>query len=114
MTTALTELLVDDTVIGTGKACEKGALVTVKYVGKLADGSVFDESDAFQFVLSAKRIIQGWYIGLIGDNPMQVGGKRRLSVPADLGYGERQVSDKIPPNSDLFFEIELIEVLTRD
>ncbi|MCL1143445.1 FKBP-type peptidyl-prolyl cis-trans isomerase [Shewanella gaetbuli] len=110
----LTELTINDLEIGTGKAVEKGALITCKYTGKLADGSVFDSSDAFQFVISAKRVIQGWYQGIIGDNPMKVGGKRTLAVPAELGYGERQIGDKIPPHSDLYFEIELLEVLTRD
>ena len=112
--TSLTELIINDITTGEGKAAEKGALITCKYTGKLADGSVFDSSEAFQVVITAKRVIQGWYQGIIGDNPMKVGGKRELSVPANLGYGERQIGDKIPPNSDLFFEIELLEVLTRD
>ena len=110
----LTDLIINDTQIGTGKAAEKGALITCKYTGKLADSTVFDSSDTFQVVISAKRVIQGWYMGIIGDNPMKVGGKRQLSVPASLGYGERQIGDKIPPHSDLFFDIELLEVLTRD
>ena len=110
----LTDLIINDTQIGTGKAAEKGALITCKYTGTLADGSVFDSAEAFQVVISAKRVIQGWYKGIIGDNPMKVGGKRQLSVPASLGYGERQIGDKIPPHSDLFFDIELLEVLTRD
>ena len=55
-------------------------------------------------------MIKGWDIGLMG---MKVGGKRRLFVPAHLGYGERQIGAHIPPNSDLHFEIELLEVLTR-
>jgi peptidylprolyl isomerase len=112
--TSLAELIINDITTGEGKAAEKGALITCKYTGKLADGSVFDSSEAFQVVITAKRVIQGWYQGIIGDNPMKVGGKRELSVPAHLGYGERQIGDKIPPNSDLFFEIELLEVLTRD
>ncbi len=112
--TSLAELNITDITIGEGKAAEKGALITCKYTGKLADGSVFDSSEAFQVVISAKRVIQGWYQGIIGDNPMKVGGTRQLSVPAHLGYGERKIGDKIPPNSDLFFEIELLEVLTRD
>ncbi|HBZ99226.1 MAG TPA: peptidylprolyl isomerase, partial [Pseudomonas sp.] len=56
-------------------------------------------------------VIKGWDIGLMG---MKVGGKRRLFVPAHLGYDERQIGAHIPPNSDLHFEIELLEVLTRD
>ena len=56
-------------------------------------------------------MIQGWIQGLAG---MRVGGKRKLWVPAALAYGERQVGDMIPPNSNLLFEIELLSVLTRD
>ncbi|HCB16563.1 MAG TPA: FKBP-type peptidylprolyl isomerase, partial [Alteromonas sp.] len=62
-------------------------------------------------VLSKNKVIQGWFIGLQG---MKVGGKRRLWVPSELAYGERQIGEIIPPNSDLTFEIELLEVLTRD
>jgi peptidylprolyl isomerase len=62
-------------------------------------------------VLSNKRLIQGWVWGLQG---MKVGGKRRLSVPALLAYGERKIAEMIPANSTLIFEIELLEVLTRD
>ncbi len=56
-------------------------------------------------------MIQGWILGLQG---MKTGGKRRLSVPAAQAYGERQIGTMIPPHSDLLFEIELLEVLTRD
>jgi peptidylprolyl isomerase len=61
-------------------------------------------------VIGTGRVIKGWDQGLMG---MQVGGKRRLLVPAHLGYGERTMG-KIPPNSNLVFEIELLEVLTRE
>jgi len=61
--------------------------------------------------LSNKRVIQGWVLGLQG---MKVGGTRKLWVPAHLAYGERQIGNMIPANSDLNFEIELLEVLTRD
>jgi peptidylprolyl isomerase len=61
-------------------------------------------------VIGTGRVIKGWDQGLMG---MQVGGKRKLLVPAYLGYGERTMG-KIPPNSNLVFEIELLEVLTRE
>jgi peptidylprolyl isomerase len=61
-------------------------------------------------VIGTGRVIKGWDQGLMG---MQVGGKRKLLVPAHLGYGERTMG-KIPPNSNLVFEIELLEVLTRE
>lgn len=109
------ELLIEDIQPGDGKAVVKGALITTQYRGTLEDGTVFDSSyergKPFQCVIGTGRVIKGWDIGLIG---MQVGGKRRLFVPAHLAYGERQVGAHIAPNSNLHFEIELLEVLTRD
>ena len=106
---------IEDLVEGTGKAAERGALITAHYRGWLEDGTEFDSSHskghAFQTVLSNKKVIQGWVLGL---NGMKVGGKRKLHVPAELAYGERQIGNIIPPNSNLIFEIELLEVLTRD
>ncbi|MBC3413510.1 MULTISPECIES: FKBP-type peptidyl-prolyl cis-trans isomerase [Pseudomonas] len=108
------ELHITDLHEGDGKAVVKGALITTQYTGWLADGSEFDSSwsrgKPFQCVIGSGRVIKGWDLGLMG---MRVGGKRRLKVPAHLGYGERSVGS-IPPNSDLEFEIELLEVLTRD
>jgi peptidylprolyl isomerase len=109
------ELKIEDLIIGTGKAAERGALITAHYTGWLEDGTEFDSSHkksaAFQTVLSNKRVIQGWILGLKG---MQEGGKRKLWVPANLAYGERQIGKMIPANSNLIFEIDLLEVLTRD
>ena len=106
---------IEDLVIGEGKAAERGALISAHYTGWLADGREFDSShrkgQPFECVLSNKRVIQGWIIGLAG---MKVGGKRKLWIPAALAYGERQVGDMIPANADLTFEIELLSVLTRD
>jgi len=109
-----TELKIEDLIIGTGKAAERGALITAHYRGWLEDGTEFDSShkrgEPFKCVLSNNKVIQGWILGLKG---MQVGGTRKLWVPAELAYGERQVGF-IPPHADLTFEIELLEVLTRD
>ena len=109
------ELQIEDLVKGTGKVAKRGALITAQYVGWLEDGTEFDSSykknAPFQTVLSNKRVIQGWVLGL---ENMQVGGKRRLRVPAHLAYGERQIGTMVPPHSNLTFEIELLEVLTRD
>lgn len=106
---------ITDLVVGTGKAVVKGALITAHYTGWLEDGTKFDSSHdrgkPFQCVIGTGRVIKGWDQGLIG---MQVGGKRKLLVPAHLAYGERQVGPLIKPNSNLVFEIELLEVLTRD
>ncbi len=108
------QLKIEDLQIGDGKTAVKGALITTQYRGWLEDGTEFDSSysrgKAFQCVIGTRRVIQGWDQGLMG---MKVGGKRRLWVPAHLGYGERQMA-VIPPNSNLIFEIELLEVLTRD
>ncbi|MBB4821488.1 peptidylprolyl isomerase [Pseudomonas alcaligenes] len=108
------ELKIEDIHPGDGKAVVKGALITTHYNGWLEDGTLFDSSiekgRPFQFVIGTGRVIKGWDQGLMG---MQAGGKRRLQVPAHLAYGERQVG-KIPPHSNLRFEIELLEVLTRD
>ena len=108
------ELRVEDLQIGDGKAAVKGALITTQYRGWLEDGSEFDSSNArgkpFQCVIGTGRVIKGWDQGIIG---MQVGGKRRLFVPAHLAYGERSMG-AIPAHSNLNFEIELLEVLTRD
>ncbi|MFI8372480.1 FKBP-type peptidyl-prolyl cis-trans isomerase [Pseudomonas helleri] len=109
------ELQITDLQRGDGKTVVKGALITTQYTGWLADGTVFDSSHdrgkPFQCVIGTGRVIKGWDIGLMG---MQVGGKRRLQVPAHLAYGERNMGAHIKPNSDLTFEIELLEVLTRD
>ena len=109
------ELQVTDIRLGDGKAVVKGALITTQYTGTLEDGTVFDSSwergKPFQCVIGTGRVIKGWDQGLMG---MQVGGVRSLYVPAHLAYGERSMGAHIKPNSNLRFEIELLEVLTRD
>ena len=109
------ELQVEDIQLGDGKAVVKGALITTQYRGWLEDGTPFDSSfdrgKPFQCVIGTGRVIKGWDIGLMG---MRVGGKRKLWVPSHLGYGERQFGVHIKPHSNLIFEIELLEVLTRD
>ena len=109
------EVIIIDLQEGTGKTAVKGALITTHYTGTLEDGTVFDSSwergKPFQCVIGTGRVIKGWDIGLMG---MKVGGKRTLRVPAALAYGERSMGAHIKPHSDLKFEIELLEVLTRD
>jgi peptidylprolyl isomerase len=108
------ELQVIDLVLGDGKAAVKGALISTQYRGWLEDGTEFDSSYSrgkpFQCVIGTGRVIKGWDQGIMG---MQVGGKRKLLVPAHLAYGERTMG-AITPHSNLIFEIELLEVLTRD
>ncbi|WP_255990939.1 FKBP-type peptidyl-prolyl cis-trans isomerase [Chitinolyticbacter albus] len=109
------ELQITDLVVGEGKEIAKGALITAHYTGTLEDGTEFDSSHhrgkPFQCVIGTGRVIKGWDIGLLG---MKAGGKRRLFVPAHLAYGERQIGAHIKPHSNLVFEIELLDVLTRD
>lgn len=100
----------EDIVVGTGAKPEKGKEVTVHYTGKLEDGSVFDSSveknKPFKFKIGIGQVIKGWDEGVMG---MQVGGKRKLIIPAELGYGDR-AAGKIPANSVLIFDVELLEV----
>lgn len=109
------ELQITDIVIGTGREPVRGALVSAHYTGYLEDGTKFDSSHdrgrPFQFVFGTGRVIKGWDQGLVG---MKIGGKRKLWVPFALAYGERNVGILIKPYSNLIFEIELLEVLTRD
>ncbi|GGP28169.1 FKBP-type peptidyl-prolyl cis-trans isomerase [Silvimonas amylolytica] len=109
------ELIIEDLVVGEGKEIARGALITAHYTGTLEDGTKFDSSHdrgkPFQCVIGTGRVIKGWDQGLIG---MRVGGKRKLFVPAHLAYGDRQIGPHIKPHSNLIFEIELLEVLTRD
>jgi len=104
-------LVAQDVVIGTGKTAENGDTLSAHYVGALQDGTVFDESygrgQPIQFVLGSGQLIQGWDIGLVG---MKEGGKRRLVIPPELGYGAQGAGGVIPPNATLSFEIELVSV----
>ena len=109
--TTETGLMYEDLVIGTGKSPLKGDKVIVHYTGKLLDGSIFDSSverdEPFKFPLGMGRVIKGWDEGIAS---MKVGGKRILTIPPILGYGERGAGDRIPPNSTLIFEVELIDI----
>ncbi len=103
-------LIIQDTVLGTGAEALAGAKVTVHYIGLLSDGTKFDSSvdrgQPFVFMLGAGEVIKGWDEGVVG---MKVGGTRVLGIPAELAYGDRQVGP-IPPNSPLFFQVQLLSV----
>ncbi len=105
------ELKIEDLVVGTGEEAVSGRLISVHYTGTLADGTKFDSSKdrgtPFEFTLGAGEVIQGWDQGF---NGMKVGGKRRLTIPPSLGYGEAGAGDVIPPNATLIFEVELLAV----
>jgi len=100
-----------DLEVGTGDEASAGQTVVVHYRGTLEDGSQFDASydrgQPFSFPLGAGRVIKGWDEGVQG---MKVGGKRKLVIPPDLGYGARGAGGVIPPNATLIFEVELLEV----
>lgn len=103
--------------IGTGTEATPGSIVSVLYVGRLADGTVFDSSEAhgnepLVFQLGSPRIIAGFQIGV---NGMKEGGERLLAVPPSFGYGGEDITDDqgnviIPANSTLVFEVKLVKV----
>ena len=100
-----------DLVVGTGPAVKTGDQVTVNYVGKLIDGTEFDASakhgGTFDYVQGVSHLIPGW---TEGTSTMKVGGKRKLIIPPQLGYGMQGQGDVIPQNATLIFEIDLISV----
>ncbi|MBO99787.1 MAG: peptidylprolyl isomerase [Candidatus Marinimicrobia bacterium] len=104
-------LVIEDIKIGEGQEVEKFNIVTVNYTGLLEDGTKFDSSlnpgrTPFRFTVGAGQVIKGWDEGLIG---MKVGGKRKLTIPPELGYGSRD-NGPIPANSTLIFEIDLLGI----
>jgi len=109
---AVTELQIENIKDGDGKEAVAGKKVSVHYTGWLTDGTKFDSSvdrgQPFVFDLGAGRVIKGWDQGVVG---MKVGGKRKLTIPSSLGYGERGAGSVIPPNATLVFEVELLDVL---
>lgn len=104
------QLLIQDTVVGTGEEAAIGNIVSVHYTGTFQDGTVFDSSvggPPFQFILGAGQVIPGWDQGLQG---MKVGGKRLLVVPPDLAYGPEGYGP-IPGGATLTFEVELVAIV---
>jgi len=105
------ELQIEDLIEGTGDEAVAGKTVTVNYTGTLTDGTKFDSSldrnEPFSFTLGAGEVIPGWDQGVEG---MKVGGKRKLTIPPSLAYGDAGAGGVIPPNATLIFEIELLKV----
>jgi len=105
------ELIIEDIIVGQGAEAVKYSIVTVNYTGWLEDGTKFDSSlntgrEPLRFTLGAGQMIQGFDQGIVG---MKVGGKRKLTIPPNLGYGS-QDKGIIPPNSTLIFELDLLIV----
>jgi FKBP-type peptidyl-prolyl cis-trans isomerase len=105
-------LMIQDLAVGNGPIAEEGMTVIVNYTGWLTDGTKFDSShdpgkQPLRFVVGAGNVIRGWDEGVQG---MRVGGRRKLTIPPDLAYGERGYPGAIPPNSTLVFEIEFLGV----
>src|SRR5678815_3584435 len=100
-----------DLKVGLGATAQAGQTISVHYTGWLENGKKFDSSvdrgQPFSFPLGAGRVIKGWDEGVQG---MKVGGKRKLIIPSQLGYGARGAGGAIPPNATLIFEVELLGV----
>ena len=103
------ELIIEDLKVGEGSEVVKYNIVTVNYTGWLTDGTKFDSSlnpgrSPFRFTVGGGQVIKGWDEGLLG---MKVGGKRKLTIPPSMGYGNQDMG-VIPSNSTLIFEIDLL------
>jgi FKBP-type peptidyl-prolyl cis-trans isomerase FkpA len=106
------KLEIDDTSPGKGREATTGDTVHVEYTGTLMNGTKFDSTDdhggePFKFTIGNGEVIKGWDLGVVG---MKVGGKRRLRIPPDLGYGENGSPPTIPANAGLIFDIELVSI----
>ena len=103
-------LKIEDLKVGTGSAVKSGDNIVINYKGTLTDGTKFDSSydrgQPFETQIGVGQVIKGWDEGVVG---MKVGGKRKLTIPPSMGYGN-QAAGSIPPNSTLIFEVELVGI----
>ena len=107
----MAELQIEELTLGTGAACKAKDHVPMHYTGWLTNGKKFDSSvdrnDPFNFQLGVGQVIPGWDQGIEG---MQVGGKRKLTIPSKLAYGEMGAGSIIPPSATLVFDVELLAI----
>lgn len=108
----ISKLKIEDTTVGTGDAVKSGDTVCIHYKGTLENGTEFDTSykrnKPFVTQIGVGSVIVGWDVGIVG---LKEGGKRKLTIPAELGYG-KQGAGSIPANSTLIFEVELVKILS--
>jgi FKBP-type peptidyl-prolyl cis-trans isomerase len=111
LTATSTGLRYQDITVGSGAEATEGQVAVVHYTGWLTDGTKFDSSrdrgEPFSFPIGAGQVIAGWDQGVAG---MKVGGRRKLVIPAELGYGEMGAPPVIPPGATLVFDVELLDV----
>ena len=104
-------LIIEDLQVGDGKLAQKGKEITVHYTGGLTDGTKFDSSldrrQPLTITLGVGQVIKGWDEGFDG---MKEGGKRKLTIPPEMGYGAYGAGGVIPPHATLVFEVELLRV----
>lgn len=112
MTPLAARLYVQDLAVGTGPQAVSGNVIRVRYTGWLRTGVKFDGNaptgNPFQFTLGVGQVIPGWDLGVEG---MRVGGKRRLVFGSEYGYGVQGSGSRIPPNSTLVFDVELLSIV---
>jgi FKBP-type peptidyl-prolyl cis-trans isomerase len=106
-------LQIEDIKVGTGMVVASGDRAKLHYTGTLENGTVFDTSlkagrEPFVFRVGKGQVIKGWDEGIVG---MRIGGKRKLKIAPELGYGAKGAGPTIPPNATLFFEVELLDVV---
>ena len=105
------DLEIEDIKVGDGPEVKKGDEIVINYTGTFLDGKKFDSSydhgKPFEVKIGVGYVIKGWDIGVIGMKP---GGKRKLTIPPSLAYGERGIGNAIPANSTLIFDVELLKI----